>query len=1096
MKQIKLICVSIALLLCCVEEVSSQAQKVMSGTITELIGKTAEPLVGVNVNIVNAQNRSLGGAITNLNGQYNVKIPEGESNLTIVFSYIGMKTQRVKYTGQVNLNIRMESESRTVDEVVVSAKRIERNDLGITNKEMISATQKVNMDDLVAAAPIVSVEEALQGQLGGVDIVLGGDPGTRSAIRIRGTGTLNASADPLIVIDGVPYPTDISDDFDFSTANEEDLGALLNISPNDIATVEVLKDASATAIWGTQGANGVLVITTKKGTVGKTRFSFSSKWTLKTEPKNIPMLNGDEYTALMQEGIWNSAKYTGLNNASNHYLDLLFNTPVIGYTPGFEYFNEYNQDVNWLDYVRQTALTSDNNFSMSGGGEKATYRFSLGYMSDDGTTIGTSLKRLNTSLNVSYQFSNKLKFGANFSYSQSDQDANWAKNVRSEALSKMPNKSPYTIDRQTGLMTGDYFVYHDPDFEGSFKGTVNKDSENFNPVAMVNEAMNNTMQREAKITFNADYTILPGFTYKGWASINMRTTKTHRFLPQVVTGVAQNSEYANQSVDTYSDKLVLQTENKLMYIKNWNDKHNLIANALVRTSQQVSTSYLSATYGNASSGLSDPTVGTSVLEGDSGMNSSETETRSVSFIGLANYTLLNRYVFHASLNAEGNSAMGRNKRMGYFPAAGIAWNLQNEPFLELARDRWLDEAKIRVSVGQSGRAPSGTSVYLGAYVKGDNYMNMSGTKPERMQLDDLHWETSTEYNYGADVMLFGGRLKFTFDYYQKYIKDLLQKDYKLPSSTGFGSMRYYNSGKMENKGWEFRADAIFWKNKDWQISGYVNFSRNENRITELPGNMAQETYEANNGKYAARVEVGQPVGAFYGYRYLGVYKDKNATYARDASGNIMNDVHGKPIVMKNLTKVCQPGDAIYEDINHDGVINQYDIVYLGNYNPVLTGGAGLTVKYKQVSLSAFFHGRFGQSIVNKARMNNESMYSDDNQSTAVLRRWRNEGDVTDIPRALYKEGYNYLGSDRFVEDASFVRLKTLTLNYSFPKKICNRLGINTLSCFATGYNLFTWTNYTGQDPEVEIPTKPTDLAEDKATTPVSMRFAFGINLNF
>lgn len=533
-----------------------------------------------------------------------------------------------------------------------------------------------------------------------------------------------------------------------------------------------------------------------------------------------------------------------------------------------------------------------------------------------------------------------------------------------------------------------------------------------------------------------------------------------------------------------------------MYIKNWNDKHNLIANALIRTSQQVNTSYLSATYGNASSGLSDPTVGTSVLEGDAGLNSSESETRSVSFIGLANYTLLNRYVFHASLNAEGNSAMGRNKRMGYFPAAGIAWNLQNEPFLESARDSWLDEAKIRVSVGQSGRAPSGTSVYLGAYVKGDNYMNMSGTKPERMQLDDLHWETSTEYNYGADIMLFGGRLKFTFDYYRKYIKDLLQKDYKLPSSTGFGSMRYYNSGKMENKGWELRADAVFWKNKDWQISGYVNFSRNENRITELPGNMVQETYEANNGKYAARVEVGQPVGAFYGYRYLGVYKDKNATYARDASGNIMNDVHGKPIVMRNLTKVCQPGDAIYEDINHDGIINQYDIVYLGNYNPVLTGGAGVTIKYKQVSLSAFFHGRFGQSIVNRARMNNESMYNDDNQSTAVLRRWRNEGDVTDIPRALYKEGYNYLGSDRFVEDASFVRLKTLTLNYSFPKKVCNRLGINTLSCFATGYNLFTWTNYTGQDPEVEIPSKPTGLAEDKATTPVSMRFAFGINLNF
>lgn len=1096
MKQFKLICVSIALLLCGVGEAVAQTHKVVSGTITELIGKAAEPLVGVNVNIVNAQNRSLGGAITNLNGQYNVKIPEGESNLTIVFSYIGMKTQRVKYTGQTNLNIRMESESKTVDEVVVSAKRITRNDLGITEEKMISATQKINMEDLVATAPVVSVEEALQGQLGGVDITLGGDPGTRSSIRIRGTSTLNASADPLIVIDGVPYPTDISDDFDFSTANEEDLGALLNISPNDIATVEVLKDASATAVWGTQGANGVLVITTKKGVVGKTRFSFSSKWTTKIEPKSIPMLNGDEYTALMQEGIWNSAKYTGLDNASNHYLDLLFNTPVIGYTPGFEYFNEYNQHVNWLDYVRQTALTSDNNFSMSGGGEKATYRLSLGYTSDDGTTIGTSLKRLNTSLNVTYQFSNKLKFGANFSYSHSDQDANWAKNVRSEALSKMPNKSPYTINRKTGLMTGDYFVYHDPDFEGSFKGTANKDSENFNPVAMVNEAINNTKQRETKIIFNADYTILPGFYYKGVASIKMRTNKTHRFLPQVVTGVAQNSEYSNQSMDLYSDNLALQTENKLMYLKNWNDKHDLTATALIRTSQQVSTNYLSATYGNASSGLSDPTVGTAVLESNKGIDSTEAETRTVSIMGLLSYSFLNRYVLHASLNGEGNSAMGRNKRMGYFPAAGIAWNLQNEPFMESLKERWLDEAKIRVSVGQSGRAPSGTSIYLGAYIKGDNYMNMSGTKPERMQLDDLHWETSTEYNYGADVMLFDGRLKFTFDYYRKYIKDLLQKSYGLPSSTGFGSMRYYNSGKMENKGWEFRADAVFWKNKDWQISGYVNFSRNENRITELPGNIAQATYVANNGEYALRAEVDQPVGSFYGYRYLGVYKDKDATYARDASGNIMNDIHGKPIVMKNLTKACQPGDAMYEDINHDGVINQYDIVYLGNYNPVLTGGAGLTVKYKQVSLNAFFHGRFGQSIVNTARMKNESMYNDDNQSTAVLRRWRNEGDVTDIPRALYKEGYNYLGSDRFVEDASFIRLKTLTLNYAFPKKICSRLGISSLSCFATGYNLFTWTNYTGQDPEVTMPSKLTDLAEDKATTPVSMRFAFGINLNF
>lgn len=1083
----------VAIFLSCSIEMAGQVQKVISGKVTELFGKTAEPLVGVNVNLVNSQNRSLGGGITNLNGQYNVKVPAGENNLTIVYSYIGMKIKRIKYTGQTVLNVNMDSESHSVDEVVVSARRLNRNDLGISDKEMVSATQKVDMEELIAAAPVVSIEEALQGQLGGVDIVLGGDPGSRSAIKIRGTSTLNASSDPLIVIDGVPYPTEISDDFNFSTATEEDLGALLNISPNDIASVEVLKDASATAIWGTQGANGVLVIKTKQGTVGKTRFSFSSKWTMKEDPSTIPMLNGKEYTSLMQESIWNSAKYIGLNNPGNKYLNMLSDAPAIGDNPDWKYYDEYNQNTNWLDYVRQKALVSDNSFSMNGGGEKATYRFSLGYLSDIGTTIGTALKRLNTSMVINYQFSNKLKFGADFSYSQTNTDANWTNTVRSEALSKMPNKSPFTVDNLTGGLTNEYFTYHGPSYEGAFSvGSGYNNGSNYNPVAMANEAINRTTQREGKITFRADYEILPGFFYKGWASINMRAIKTRRFLPQVVTGVEQVNQYANQSADAYSDQLALQTENKFMYMKNWNNKHNLIANFLIRTGQYVNSGYSSVVYGNASSDLSDPVVGTTI----SGMDSSESETRNVSFVGLLNYTFFDRYVLHGSLNAEGNSAMGRNERMGYFPAVGIGWNIQNEPFMEKMRDNWLDEAKLRFSIGQSGRAPSGASVYLGAYVKGNDYMNMSATKQARMQLDNLKWETSTEYNYGADISLFKGRWRLTFDYYFKTVEDLLQKSYKLPSTTSFAQINYFNSGKMQNKGWEFRTDVVLFENKDWRINGYVNFSRNENKITELPGNMVQENYTPKNGTYAARAEVGRPIGSFYGYRYKGVYQNTEATYARDNEGKVMNDAKGKPIVMKNLTATCQPGDAKYEDINHDGVINQYDIVYLGNANPTLTGGAGLTIKYKQFSVNTFFHGRFGQSVVNTTRMNNESMFGTDNQSTAVLKRWKNEGDITDMPRALYGEGYNFLGSDRFVEDTSFLRLKQLTLNYTFSKNVCNRLGIGSLTCFITGYNLFTWSSYTGQDPEVNLPSRPTDLATDDATTPVSKRYTFGINLSF
>lgn len=577
----------------------------------------------------------------------------------------------------------------------------------------------------------------------------------------------------------------------------------------------------------------------------------------------------------------------------------------------------------------------------------------------------------------------------------------------------------------------------------------------------------------------------------------MKSVKNAKFLPQEVTGVAWISQYANMSSESYSENLSIQTENKFTYIKNWNNRHNLIANALFRTSQSASSSYSSVTSGMASSGMSDPVVGTNVQS----MGSGESEGRSVSGIGLVNYTLLDRYVIQGSLNMESNSAMGKDQRMGYFPGAGFAWNIHNEPFLEGVRDQWLDQAKLRFSYGQSGRAPKGNSIYLGAFSATDKYMDMSSIEPVRMQLDNLKWETNTEYNVGIDLSFFHDRLRFTGDYYHRYATDLLQSKVGIPSTTGFSQVVFFNSGKMENRGWELRADAIFFKNKDWQVSGYVNISRNENKITEIPVNMSLETGVAEgdadltNGQYAFRVMEGQPLGAFYGYKYKGVYQNKDATYARDAGGSVMNDINGNPIIMKNGTYTCYPGDAIYEDVNHDGVINKYDMVYLGNAMPTLTGGASLTVKYKQVSMTAFFHGRFGQSVVNSARMSNESMYGKRNQSTAVLRRWTREGDDTDIPRALYNEGLNWLGSDRFVEDASFVRLKTLSISYSFPKKLIAKWGLTYLNVFATGYNLFTWTDYTGQDPEVSIPS-PNKLAIDGATTPVSKRFSFGINLNF
>ena len=1090
-----------ALLLCFAGGAWAQVQQVVSGKVTELLGKTSEPLMGVNITVVNTQDRSLGGTITDINGQYNLKIPAGEKNLTIVFSYIGMKSVKQKYTGQKVMDVRLESDSKTMGEVEVVARHIERNSLGIGQQEMISATQKVDMDELVATSPINSVEEALQGQLGGVDITLSGDPGARSSIRIRGTSSLNGSNNPLIVIDGVPQTTDTSD-FNFESANEDDLGSLLNLSPSDIKSIEVLKDASATAIWGTKGANGVLVIETKNGSVGKTQFSFSSKWSYNVEPTTIPMLNGKEYISLMQDALWNTANVVGVSQAGS-YLDKLFNTPEINPDPLWKYYQEFNQDTDWLDLVRDNSWTSDNSFSMNGGGEKATYRFSLGYLDQGGTTIGTGLTRLSATLRIDYKFSRKLKFGANFSYTESDTKANWSKDVRSEAFSKMPNKSAYIIDDVTGLPLEDYFTSYTSDskWEGAFNANFSSETaSNYNPVAMAHLSENKKNDRSGRFTIDARYQILPELTYTGYVALNMGATERSKFLPQAVTGVSWGSKWANQAYSGNSESMGIQTENKIMYIKNWQERHKLIANMIYRTSQSTGSSYSSITAGNASSKLSEPITSNNVLgEADNGLTSSKSESRSLSGILHLNYTLLNRYVFQASISAEGNSAMGRDERMAYFPSGGINWNIQNEPFMAGAKKSWLglDELKLRLGVGQSGRAPKGLS-YLGAFAASTNYMNMPGIKPVRMQLDKLKWETNTEYNLGLDVSFFQGKLKFTADVYKRTAKDLLRTNYAIPSTTGYSTIAYYNSGASENKGWEFRTNIIFLQKKDWFVSGSFNLARNENLITEMPDNRdpeGEEKYSFANGKYATRTEIGRPIGSFFGYRYLGVYQNKDATYARDSKGNVMNDANGNPVIMKNGTYPCYPGDAQYEDINHDGVINEFDMVYLGNAQPLVTGGASFNVRWKDLSLSATLHGRFGQSIVNTARMNNESMTTSRNQSKATLNRWRKEGDATDIPRALYNYGYNFLGSDRFVEDASFLRLKTLSLSYNLPKKLCNHFGMTRVNVYATVYNLFTWTDYTGQDPEVKV-SGSTGLAEDSATTPISQRFAFGLNLNF
>ena len=1062
------------------------AQQVITGTVTD--SEFKEPIIGANVVLVNAQNRYVKGTTTGIDGNYSLQVPENTKNLSLQVSFIGMKTVKVKYTGQTKADFQLKDDTKTeLGEVTVTANR--RDGMGITRMERTSSVQSINLSDIVDGSPVTSIEDALQGQIAGLDITMGGDPGAKNAMQIRGTNTLTGDANPLIVVDGVPYDANISDDFDFATANSEDFGALLNIAPSNIESIDVLKDGAATAIYGSKGSNGVLLINTKKGAMGKTRFNFSSKWTIKQEPSSIPLLNGRQYTAMMQDALWNAANAKGLTNASAE-MDMLFSADPINYNPNYQYYNEYNQDTDWLNEVKQNALISDNNFSMSGGGEKARYRFSLGYLNDVGTTKGTGLKRLTSQLKVTYNFSDRLRVHTDFSFVNTKQDANVVTNLRSQAQSAMPNKSPYWIDPATGLATDQYFSLNSS-YEGDFSLSGNS-GKNFNPVAMADLGFNKTNSREEKMTVTMEYDFPFHLQFKGWVSLNMRTAKNNKFLPQAATGVLMNSTYANRATDATSDSYSLQSEAKLLYNNVFGKKHGLTATAVVRTSQQESTSTSNVTYGNASANLSDPIIGSAV----SGASSAQSERRTVTFTGQVVYSFDSRYVLNTTINYEGNSSMGRNNRFAAYPSFGLAWNIDREHFWSDAFRKVVTEAKLRGSLAWTGRAPSGASQYIGAFESLGTYVTNPAIYPSRMQLDNLKWESTRDWDFGIDLRLFN-KFNFTFDYYDKRTTDLLSSKVDIPSTTGYAQLAWLNSGIMSNKGFEVRFDYDVFKKGPWSLRLNANASRNINKVEQLPDNYTQESYTFGNGNYAMRLVEGQPIGAFYGYRYKGVYQNTNDTYAKDASGNIMYDVNGQAITMRNGNTLVYPGDAKYEDVNKDGVINEKDIVYLGNANPKLIFGGGFTLKWKDLSLTTVLYGRLGQKVINKARMNLENMYGKGNQSTAVLNRWRSEGDQTDIPRALYGMGYNYLGSDRFVEDATYVRLKTLTLCYNIPKKFLAKLGLGISSCkiYATGYDLFTFTNYSGQDPEVGMPTAK-KLVMDSATTPISKRYVFNINLNF
>lgn len=1085
---IQLACCCFLLLL---HHISAAQTVTIQGKITDADKK---PISGVTVAEIDAEGRTIRATRTDVEGNFSLKISNSKHRLSI--SHISHKTTEVAIDTKTSFAVTMESSSKDLtDVVIVSQRRADNGMMQVAEKNLTTAQSRISAKDL-EEMQAASIDQALQGRLPGVDITANsGDPGAGMQIRIRGTSSVNSSNDPLIVVDGMPFETSIPSDFNFGAADELGYAQLLNIAPSDIRDITILKDAAATAVWGSRAANGVVVINTKRGVVGKPTIAYTFKGSITKQPDAIPMLNGDQYSTLIPEAYMN-ATGTPLNTQT---------VKEFQYDPNDPYwFYNYSNNTDWISSITRTGWTQDHNVSLTGGGEKARYFASIGYFNQQGTTEGTYLNRINTRINLDYIVSQRIRFRSDLSYSYTNNNRNFAENLRDIAYRKMPNMSIFEYD-EFGNYTGNYFS---PaiNIQGFYAGLTNRNEiiGTVNPLAMAKNAKNNIINQRVTPHFNLQYDIKKGVllaVFDIQFDVNNNVNKT--FLPQSATGRPWTQPSVNRAYNGDIDLFNVTTKTNLLYTpKLRSTDHELQAMISLNTFDNKAVAQEVLTSNTASDVLQDPSSPSRAQDATSRLGASQAQTRSVGLLVNAQYGFKDRYIINAGIRGDGHSRFGPNNRYGLFPSLSMRWRISGEKFME-KRFKYVDDLSLRASYGHSGNAPRRDYSYFSTYnTFAWTYLGQAGVYPANMELKDLRWETIVGKNLGLNLIMFQRRIVLDVEFYKNTTKDMFYPGLQISSFTGFDRVDM-NVGTMDNQGFEVGLNTVPYRDKNWQIDFNFNIARNVNIIREISEFYPTERGNINvNGEYKTYMQVNNPFGSFYGFRYLGVYKDADATIARDAKGQPIVGPNGQIIYMKfnypSVGYTFQPGDAMYEDINKDGNINFQDIVYLGNSNPTFTGGFGSSITYKQQwKLTAFFNYRYNYDVVNMTKLNTTSMYTFDNQSTAVLRRWRKPGDVTDIPRALYRQGYNALGSDRYVEDASFLRFRTITLRYTAAKKFTDKLKIKNLSGYITVENLFTWTGYTGQDPEVSLRgSEPFRVAADYSFTPPVKTFTLGFTASF
>ena len=1122
----------------------------ISGTLSDNEG----PIMMGNVVERDANNRIVSATQTDFNGNFSMQIKSTKNKL--VFSYVGDKSKEMTIGTQTTFRVKLEPENTQLKEVKVVGRRASSGGLMIAKKEVSVSQQSMNMENIEGLA-FTSADEALQGEIAGLDIVSNsGNLGSGTTMRLRGVTSITGDANPLIVVDDKIFDNP-DEDFDFQNADEEQYASLLSVNVEDIASITVLKDAAATAVWGSKGSNGVIQITTKHGTRGKPRVNFSYKFTGTWQPDGYTLLNGDDYTMLMKEEFYNPSQKS----------DATTNIAELNYDQSWAEYQNWNNNTDWVDAVKQFGAMHDWNVNLTGGGQKATFRISAGYKNQSGSIIKQKFQQFTTRMVLDYNVSDRIRFSTNFALTYTGNDKNYA-GLLSIAQRISPNMSIYRED-EAGNSTGEYYIMNPyssgrTPYDGNYSSYELRSIYGLgNPIAIANEAWSKEQTYRLTPDFSIKYELLgteaesSRLTFNGRVDFDIYANSSPTYYPASLSSQVWGSTNAyNISTNKETNRIKVGGRAELIftpYFKNTDWSATMLARYEMSTQKY---NVQSLTMNDLPTGITSPTVYAGLSAGGS-MSSSNSRSASQNFLYNGHLSYKDgRYSLNVSLRADGDSKFGPKNKWAYFPGVSLRYNISDEPFFTKIKGDWLSMLGLRASWGIVGKAPSSNYLFYNMYNTSDlKYGFSDNTLPagylDGLKLDDLRWEKTTSYNLGFNLGFWNDKIEIDFDYYHKETKDLLMSGVAIPSMVGYSSLSYVNAGRMDNDGWElnFSAKKIVKVGK-FSMDFSFNVAQNSNLLKEMDESIldALNNYATvystgkttgawsvtDVGNWPLRVQLNNSLGSIYGYRYQGVYQYSydylenlqkengwdNATYeaeinkllaqgktfpvALNKNGQVLMDDQGHPKhVVYNYsntngtgsqTYMFQGGDAIYQDIDNDGQINERDIVYLGNSLPKVNGGFNFTFRYGQWSLKTRFMYRFGNKVVNLARQNLEKMNDTYNQCATVNYRWRKDGDVTPIPRALYGTYYNFQPSDRFVEDGGFVRFQNLQLAYNFQKKTLKSLGLNQLQVYGSLNNLYVWTKYSGVDPEISP--QGYGVAADASQTPRSKQFTVTLNVGF